>query len=354
MFEELKAKAKRYDELQGFLATPEVAADTISYQKYARELSSLKSVVKKYNEYLKVQGEIDSAAKLLQGDDPDLRELAKTELAELKGAQEKLYGSLEELLYGEEPDSDKSCIVEVRAGTGGLEASLFAAELFKMYARYAANNGFKVDVMNTHVSEAGGFKEVIFAIEGNGAYRKFKYESGVHRVQRVPVTEASGRIHTSTATVAVLPEAEEVEVKIDPKELRIDVFRATGPGGQGVNTTDSAVRITHIPSGVVVSCQDERSQMKNKAKALKVLRARLWDFAKQEEQAKRDTKRRSQIGSGDRSEKIRTYNFPQRRITDHRVGFTTHRLEEVLEGAMGELFDALNDAQKKLTRHGHG
>jgi peptide chain release factor 1 len=256
------------------------------------------------------------------------------------------------MLIEADPDASRDIIMEIRAGTGGLEASLFAAQLFRMYSKYAQNNGWKVDVMNTSPSEAGGVKEIIFAVEGEGAYRKLKYESGTHRVQRVPVTEASGRIHTSAVTVAVLPEVEEVEVRIEPKDLKIDVYRATGHGGQGVNTTDSAVRITHLPTGIVVTCQDERSQLKNKDKAMKVLRARIMEKFKQEQVAKIAKDRKNQVGTGDRSEKIRTYNFPDRRITDHRINLTVYRLENMLEGELDEIISALILADKKAKLEG--
>ncbi len=278
----------------------------------------------------------------------DFVELAKQELSELRGRKTATETALEELLFEEDPDANKNIIVEIRAGTGGLEASLFASDLFRMYSKYAAGQGWKVETLSLSPSEAGGFKEVIFGITGTGVYRKMKYESGVHRVQRVPVTEASGRIHTSTVSVAVLPEAEEVDIKIDPKDLRIDVFRSSGPGGQSVNTADSAVRITHIPTGLVVSCQDERSQLKNKTKALKVLRARLLDKAASLQHEKIAKERKTQIGTGERSEKIRTYNYPDRRVTDHRIGLTLHKLENILEGDLEDIISQLLKSEKEI------
>ena len=278
----------------------------------------------------------------------DFIELAKAEIQELKDKQKNLKTELEEMLIEDDPDANRNIIVEIRAGTGGLEASLFASDLFKMYTKYAQKNGWKVDLMNTSESDAGGVKEVIFSIEGNGVYRKMKFESGTHRVQRVPTTEAQGRIHTSAVTVAVLPEAEEVDIKIDPNDIRVDVYRASGCGGQGVNTTDSAVRITHIPTDLVVTCQDERSQLKNKRKAMKVLRSRLFDHIRQQHMDKISSARKTQVGSGDRSEKIRTYNFPDRRVTDHRINLTLHKLEAVLEGDIDDIISELLLADKRL------
>jgi peptide chain release factor 1 len=282
------------------------------------------------------------------GESKEMLDLAKNELAVLKKEKELYEKQLETMLLDGESEPDRDIIMEIRAGTGGVEASLFAAQLYRMYSRYATNNGWAIDVMNTSVNEAGGIKEIIFSIEGSRVWKRLKYESGVHRVQRVPKTEASGRIHTSAVSVAVLPEVEEIELNIDPKDLRIDVFRSAGPGGQGVNTTDSAVRITHLPTNTVVTCQDERSQIKNKAKAMKVLRARLMDDIKSKQIDKIAQKRRTQIGSGDRSEKIRTYNFPDRRATDHRIGLTIHRIDEILEGDLDEIINALAQAEKEV------
>jgi peptide chain release factor 1 len=274
--------------------------------------------------------------------------MAEKEIEELEKRQNQLQVELEEMMLEEDPDADRGVIMEIRAGTGGAEASLFAGDLFRMYSKYAAKNNWKVEIMDGHTAEAGGFKEVIFAVKGQGVYRKFKYEKGAHRVQRVPATEASGRIHTSAVTVAVLAEAEDVDVQINPQDLRIDVFRASGAGGQGVNKIESAVRITHISSGMVVTCQDERSQSKNKEKAMRVLRARLLEHIRKEHEDKIAKDRRIQVGSGDRSEKIRTYNFPDRRVTDHRIGFTTHDLPNVMEGEMDKILNALIEAERKL------
>ncbi len=326
-----------------------VAGNTDSYQKLAKEMSSLGDTVKKYTEYRKVLAELEGARHLLEKEaHKELVEMAKREIAELEKKESGLKAELEEIMLEEDPDANKGIIMEIRAGTGGAEASLFAGDLFRMYSKYAAKNNWKVEIMDNHVAEAGGFKEVIFAVKGTGVYKKLKYEKGTHRVQRVPATEASGRIHTSAVTVAVLAEAEDVEVQINPQDIRLDVFRASGAGGQGVNKIESAVRITHIPSGMVVTCQDERSQNKNKEKAMRVLRARLLEHIRKEQEAKVAKDRRIQVGSGDRSEKIRTYNFPDRRVTDHRIGFTIHDLPNVMEGGMDKIIDALIQAERKL------
>lgn len=350
MYEALESKLKRYEKLEQLIVDPKIISDTATYQRYTKELSQLREAVDKYREYKKVVTEISQLEELLtkKAQEEDFVELAKQELSELRGRKTATETALEELLLEEDPDANKNIIVEIRAGTGGLEASLFASDLFRMYSKYSAKQNWKVETLSLSPSEAGGFKEVIFGITGTGVYRKMKYESGVHRVQRVPVTEASGRIHTSTVSVAVLPEAEEVDIKIDPKDLRIDVFRSSGPGGQSVNTADSAVRITHIPTGLVVSCQDERSQLKNKTKALKVLRARLLDKAASEQHEKIAKERKMQIGTGERSEKIRTYNYPDRRVTDHRIGLTLHKLENILEGDLEDIISQLLKSEKEL------
>jgi len=348
MLESLEKKKKRSEELERLLSDPEVLKDRPLYQKYAKELSSLTPVVREYDRYLSIDSEIAKIESMLnEKHESDFIDLARQEVEELKAKREALRAKIEEVLIAHDPDADRGIIMEIRAGTGGLEASLFAGDLFRMYSRYAQNNGWKVDVMNTSASEASGIKEIIFAIEGVGVYRKLKFESGVHRVQRVPSTETQGRIHTSAVTVAVLPEAEEIDVKIDPKDIRVDVYRSSGHGGQSVNTTDSAVRITHLSTNIVVTCQDERSQLKNKIKAMKVLRSRIFDKVKHEQMSKLSQDRKSQVGSGDRSEKIRTYNFPDRRITDHRIGLTLHKLENVLQGDLDEIISELFLADKK-------
>jgi len=349
MFEGLQEKRKRYKELEKLLAETDVAQNQSLYSKYAKEMSSLSDIVGKYEKYLQVNGEIEKLNSMLgEKHERDFIDLAKSEIAELQKKFSKMQEELEEAILTDDPDADKNIIMEIRAGTGGLEAGLFAAELFKMYSKFAQKNNYKTEIMSVSSQEGGGIKEAVFTVEGKGAYRKFKYESGAHRVQRVPSTETSGRIHTSAATVAVLPEAEDVEVNIVPKDLRIDVFRAGGRGGQHVNVTDSAVRITHLPTNTVVSCQDERSQLKNKNKAMKVLKARVLDKMRHDHHQKISQDRKTQVGTGDRSEKIRTYNFPDRRITDHRIGFTVHKLEAVLAGELDEIVSALLSAEKKI------
>ncbi len=349
MFEALAEKRKRYKELQKLLADPKVVENKFLYSKYAKEFSSLSGMVNKYEQYLRLQADITNLKEMLkEKHERDFVDLAKAEISDLEKKFSAIQKELEEDLLTEGPEADKNIIVEIRAGTGGLEAGLFASELFRMYSKFAQKNNWKVEVMNTSPQEGGGIKEIIFAVEGKGVYRKFKYESGVHRVQRVPATETSGRIHTSAATVAVLPEAEDVEVKIESKDLKIDVFRSSGHGGQHVNVTDSAVRITHLPTNLVVTCQDERSQLKNKNKAMKILRARLLDKIRHERQQKISQNRKSQVGTGDRSEKIRTYNFPDKRVTDHRIGLTVHKLESVLAGELDVIISALLGAEKKL------
>ena len=347
MLEKLAGIEKKYQELTKQLGDPELLGDPRRYGQVAKQHAELEEIVGKYREYLRVEQELEDAEQMLADDpDPELRELISEELDSLREAREKLRGELRVLLLPKDPNDDKNVIVEIRGGTGGEEAALFAGDLFRMYNRYAERQGWRIELMNSNPTELGGFKEVIFMIEGHGAYSKLKFESGVHRVQRVPTTESGGRIHTSTATVAVLPEAEEVEGEIDPNDLRIDVFRSSGPGGQSVNTTDSAVRITHLPTGIVVSCQDEKSQHKNRDKAMRILRARLLDKYQQEQQAELAQARKSQVGTGDRSERIRTYNFPQGRVTDHRINLTLYRIDSILDGDIDELIDALQTAQQ--------
>lgn len=346
----LEDRKRRYDELHTLLADPKVIANAPEYQSCAREFAGLSPMINEYKNYLKISADIKDLEKVLgeKGHDKDFLVLAEEEKHKLEKALQDSRTNLEDIILEKESGGERGIILEIRAGTGGLEASLFAADLLRMYSRYAAKKGWTLELIDSSATEKGGYKEVICAVSGKGVYGKMKFESGTHRVQRVPDTEASGRIHTSAATVAVLPEAEDVEVEIRPEDLKVDVFRSGGAGGQGVNRTDSAVRMTHIPSGIVVTCQDERSQLKNKAKALKVLRARLFDMKQGEQTRKITQSRRAQVGSGDRSEKIRTYNFPDRRITDHRISFTVHNLESVLEGDLDEILDALKSEDRKL------
>jgi peptide chain release factor 1 len=343
-------KKKRHEKLQQLLADPAVIANAAEYQVYAKELSGLNQIVQEYKEYLKMAEDLKGLEKVLgdKSHDKDFLVLAEEEKHRLEAAIKASEFKLEEMILNKESGADRDVIMEIRAGTGGLEASLFAADLLRMYSKYASKKGWKVELMDSSTTEKGGYKEVIVEISGKSVYGTIKFESGTHRVQRVPDTEASGRIHTSAVTVAVLPEAEEVEINIKPEDVKIDVFRSGGAGGQGVNRTDSAVRLTYIPTGMVVTCQDERSQLKNKNKAMKVLRARLFDAKKTAHDAKITSQRRAQVGTGDRSEKIRTYNFPDRRVTDHRIGFTVHNLEEVLEGDIDAIIDALKAEERAL------
>ncbi len=337
----------KYKELTEQRSDPAVLAEPPRLQKIARERAGLEEVVQAAGRYRQVLSRLEEDEKLKHSSDRELAEMAKVEWEELKPQKEQLEQELKLLLAPKDPNDDKNVIVEIRAGTGGEEAALFAAELYRMYLRFSEWQGWKVELLSSNPTGLGGYKEVIFLVEGRGAFGKLKHESGVHRVQRVPATESSGRIHTSAVSVAVLPEVEEVDIQINPAELRIDVFRSSGPGGQSVNTTDSAVRVTHVPSGLVVTCQDEKSQIKNKAKALKVLRARLLDKAVSEQKEKIDTARRSMVGSGDRSEKIRTYNFPQNRMTDHRIGLTLHSLDHILDGKIADVIDALRQKEQE-------
>ncbi len=332
---------ERARELEAQVADPELAKQAGQYQKVARALGALRPLLEAGDRYRVVVQELDDSRSMLDDSDAELAELARTETLELEARLVELENELAILLTPRDPNDDKNVILEIRAGTGGDEAALFAADLFRMYARFAELAGWKVERMSSSETPGGGFKEIIALVKGDGAWSRLKYERGVHRVQRVPATEAQGRIHTSTVTVAVMPEAEEVDIDISPTDLRIDVMRASGPGGQSVNTTDSAVRITHIPTGVVVQCQDEKSQHKNKAKAMTVLRSRLLEFEEQKAADERASERRSQVGTGERSEKIRTYNFPQSRVTDHRAGVTLHKLAAVMEGDLQELLDSV-------------
>jgi peptide chain release factor 1 len=339
MFDKLQEVEVRFDELGEKLCEPEVIGNREQYQRLSKERADLTELVETYRQYREVVQRIADNKELLG--DPELKELAKEELEQDRETRQRLEDQLKVLLLPRDPNDDKDILLEIRAGTGGQEAALFAADLFRMYGRYAERHRWKSDILSVSYADAGGIKEVIATINGEKVYSRLKYESGVHRVQRVPVTESQGRIHTSTATVAVLPEADEVDVKIADKELKIDVMRAGGPGGQSVNTTDSAVRITHIPSGITVHCQDEKSQHKNKAKAMRILRSRILEIEQAKQDAERSEARRSQVGTGERSEKIRTYNFPQDRLTDHRINLTRHNLQEVLDGGIQDLIDAL-------------
>ncbi|MDQ0339395.1 peptide chain release factor 1 [Caldalkalibacillus uzonensis] len=342
MFDRLQALEDRYEELNRLLSDPAVASDPKKLRDYSKEQSELEETVSCYREYKDAVQQLKDAKSMLEEKlDDELREMVKEEIAELSEKKEALEEKLKILLLPKDPNDEKNVIVEIRGAAGGDEAALFAGDLFKMYTRYAEDQGWKIEVIEAHPNDVGGYKEIIFTIKGKGAYSRLKYESGAHRVQRVPVTESGGRIHTSTATVAVLPEAEEIDVQIDEKDIRVDVFCSSGPGGQSVNTTQSAVRITHIPTGIVVSCQDEKSQHKNKDKAMKILRARVYDKYMQEAQSEYASIRKSAVGTGDRSERIRTYNFPQSRVTDHRIGLSLHKLDQVLNGELDDIIDAL-------------
>jgi peptide chain release factor 1 len=338
MYEKLVSVESKYEQMMAEMADPAVQADNARFRSHSKALSDLQPLVDKFREYKDVLAQISATEEMLK--DPDMRELAQDEMTELEGRREALLAEIKILLVPKDPNDAKNIILEIRAGTGGDEAALFAADLFRMYNRYAERNGWKVELLSMSDGGVGGIKEVIAIIAGRNVYSRLKYESGVHRVQRVPQTEASGRVHTSTATVAVLPEAEEVDVHIEPKDLRIDTFCSSGPGGQSVNTTYSAVRITHLPTGTVVSQQDEKSQIKNRAKAMKVLRSRLYEMELQKQQDAIAKDRRSQVGTGERSEKIRTYNFKDNRVTDHRIGFTMHQLDAALDGDLNQLIDA--------------
>jgi len=342
-----------YKKLNAKLSDPEVINDSAKYQKLLKKHAKLKKIVDKYKEYKEAKEGIAEAEEMMElDDDPEMRALFEEEISELKPKKEKIQEQLPIMLLPDDPNDEKNVIVEIRAGAGGDEAGLFAADLYRMYTHYAEGKGWKVEVMSANESGTGGFKEIIFTIEGTDIFKYLKYESGVHRVQRVPSTESSGRIHTSTATVAVLPEAEEVDVEINSNDLTIDTFRSSGPGGQSVNTTDSAIRITHNPTGLTVSCQDEKSQHKNKSKAMRILRARLQEKKEHEKQQERAEARKSQVGTGDRSEKIRTYNFPQGRVSDHRINLTLHQLDKILDGDLDPVVEALieEDNVKRLEK----
>ena len=341
MLERLAEIERRYEELERLVADPAIIANRREYAKVARERSQLAPVVEGYRERQRLERDLAEHRELVHDADVEIREIARAELPDIEARLAALDQRLKTLLIPRDPNDERNTVLEIRAGTGGDEAALFGADLFRMYSRYAERRGWRVEVLSSSPTGIGGLKEVIALVQGDGAFSRLKFEGGVHRVQRVPVTETQGRIHTSAVTVAVLPEAEDVEIDLPEKDLRIDVFRSSGPGGQSVNTTDSAVRVTHLPSGLVVTCQDEKSQHKNKAKALKILRARLLDHARQEQQASIAANRRAMVGSGDRSEKIRTYNFPQSRITDHRVSLTLHQLDRVLDGDLDPIIDAL-------------
>jgi len=347
MFDKLDAAENRYEEISMKLSDPQVIADQDEYRKLMKEFSGLEEIVSKYREYKKTKKDIEETRELLEeNSDKEFRELVQSELDEAKTKLGTIENELKQLLIPKDPNDNRNVIVEIRGGAGGEEAALFAGDLFRMYTRYCERHQWKSEILDIHETEIGGIKEVIFSIEGKGAYSRLKYESGVHRVQRVPVTEAGGRIHTSTVTVAVLPEVDEVDVQIDPNDLQIDTYRASGAGGQHVNKTESAIRITHIPTGIVVTCQDERSQHKNRDKAMRILRSKLYEMAQQQQESEIAQTRRSQVGTGERSERIRTYNFPQGRVSDHRIGLTLYKIGEIMDGDLDELIDALITADQ--------
>ena len=346
MLSKLNAVADKYHELEALLSDPSVMADMEKWQRYTREHAALTPIIEAYTAYQRALATIDEDKEMLAEADAEMKEMLTEEIAEAEAARDALAEQLPILLLPRDPNDDKNVIVEIRGGVGGEEAALFAASLFRMYARYAERQGWRTEILSSNPTEIGGFKEISFLVNGTGAYSRLKYESGTHRVQRIPVTESGGRIHTSAVTVAVLPEAEEVEVTVDANDLRIDTYCASGAGGQYVNRTETAIRITHIPTGIVVQCQDEKSQLKNKEQALRVLRARIFERAQEEQAAATAADRKSQVGSGDRSQRIRTYNFPQGRVTDHRVGLTLHKLDAVLDGELDEFIDALITAEQ--------
>ncbi len=355
LLDRLETLEARYEKLNELLSDPEIINDNKKLREYSKEQSDLGDIVQAYREYKDVSSELDGAKAMLEEDlDSEMYEMTKSEISELNIKKEEIEEQMTILLLPKDPNDDKNVIMEVRGAAGGDEAALFAGDLYRMYSRYAESEGWKIDVMETNSTGVGGYKEIIFMINGKGAYSKLKYENGAHRVQRVPETESGGRIHTSTATVVVMPEAEEVEIDIHDKDIRVDTFTSSGPGGQSVNTTMSAVRLTHIPTGIVVSMQDEKSQIKNKEKAMKILRARIYDKFQQEAQAEYDQTRKSAVGTGDRSERIRTYNFPQNRVTDHRIGLTIQKLDQILEGKLSEVIDALliEEQTKKIEQIG--
>jgi peptide chain release factor 1 len=342
MFDKLKSVEKRYDDLNRLLSDPKVISQQSEFQKYAREQSELSPIVIKFQELQKINRQLEDNKKILDEEqDPEVVEMAREDVADLETQKQDAEGALKFLLLPKDPRDERNVIVEIRAGTGGDEAALFSNDLFRMYSRYAEEKKWDVEILSSNLTGKGGFKEVIFNISGKGVYSKLKYEGGTHRVQRVPDTESQGRIHTSAVTVAVMPEVEDVDIKVNPADIKIDVYRSSGPGGQSVNTTDSAVRLTYIPTGMIVTCQDEKSQHKNREKAMKVLRARLYDEEQRKQQESMASERKQQVGSGDRSERIRTYNYPQERVTDHRIGLTLHKLSFMMEGDLNELLDAL-------------